>query len=209
PLERILQPIPLLAAYERSAASVPDDQHAEMQWELSRARPQRTKMHRAAAHRLATSCAHAWYLAACFARVDARLMCATRISALAVNVMTDPKERMSRVLRGALCRQPSLGACTLWTALARECDLHCDGAAPSHCTSCPCRFRHHPIVLRAAHVTSRGVNAMYIDGFVIPVPKASKEQFIEHARRADSVFMDLGATRILEYWGCSIPEGQV
>jgi len=35
---------------------------------------------------------------------------------------------------------------------------------------------------------------MYIDGFVIPVPKASKEQFIEHARRADSVFMDLGAT---------------
>lgn len=50
---------------------------------------------------------------------------------------------------------------------------------------------------------------MYVDGFVIAVPKANKEQFIEHARQGDGVFMDLGATRILECWGDSVPDGQV
>lgn len=40
----------------------------------------------------------------------------------------------------------------------------------------------------------------YIDGFVIPVPKANKQAFIDHARLGDSVFMDLGATRVLECW---------
>jgi len=35
----------------------------------------------------------------------------------------------------------------------------------------------------------------YIDGFVIAVPTANKQKFIEHARRGDSVFIDLGATR--------------
>jgi uncharacterized protein YbaA (DUF1428 family) len=47
----------------------------------------------------------------------------------------------------------------------------------------------------------------YIDGFVIPCPEANKEKFIEHARQGDSVFMDLGATRILECWGDDVPEG--
>ncbi|NLG77906.1 MAG: DUF1428 domain-containing protein, partial [Xanthomonadaceae bacterium] len=50
---------------------------------------------------------------------------------------------------------------------------------------------------------------MYIDGFLIAVPKANKEKFIEHAKKGDSVFMDLGATRILECWGDDIPDGKV
>lgn len=29
----------------------------------------------------------------------------------------------------------------------------------------------------------------YVDGFVLAVPTASKEVFIEHARKADAVFM--------------------
>jgi len=49
----------------------------------------------------------------------------------------------------------------------------------------------------------------YIDGFVIPVPKANKQAFIDHARLGDSVFMDLGATRVLECWGDDVPDGKM
>lgn len=35
----------------------------------------------------------------------------------------------------------------------------------------------------------------YIDGFVIAVPTANKQKFIDHARSSDSVFMELGALR--------------
>ena len=49
----------------------------------------------------------------------------------------------------------------------------------------------------------------YIDGFVIAVPKANKAKFIEHAKKGDSVFADLGATRILECWGDDVPQGKV
>ena len=49
----------------------------------------------------------------------------------------------------------------------------------------------------------------YVDGFVIAVPTANKEKFIEHAKRADSVFIDLGATRVVECWGDDVPDGKV
>ena len=49
----------------------------------------------------------------------------------------------------------------------------------------------------------------YMDGFVIAVPKANKQKFIDHARKADSVFQELGATRILECWGDDVPDGKV
>jgi len=39
----------------------------------------------------------------------------------------------------------------------------------------------------------------YIDGFVIAVPTANKQQFIEHAKVGDSVFIDLGATRVIAW----------
>jgi predicted enzyme related to lactoylglutathione lyase/uncharacterized protein YbaA (DUF1428 family) len=48
----------------------------------------------------------------------------------------------------------------------------------------------------------------YVDGFVIAVPTANKQQFIDHARMVDSVFMELGALRILECWGDDVPEGK-
>ena len=48
----------------------------------------------------------------------------------------------------------------------------------------------------------------YIDGFVIAVPTANKGKFIEHAKKADSLFKELGATRILECWGNDVPEGK-
>ena len=49
----------------------------------------------------------------------------------------------------------------------------------------------------------------YIDGFVIAVPKANKQKFIDHAKKGDSVFQELGATRILECWGDDVPDGKV
>lgn len=48
----------------------------------------------------------------------------------------------------------------------------------------------------------------YIDGFVIAVPTANKQKFIAHAEKGDSVFMELGATRILECWGDDVPHGK-
>ena len=49
----------------------------------------------------------------------------------------------------------------------------------------------------------------YIDGFVIAVPKANKQKFIDHAKLGDAVFMDLGAIRILECWEDDVPDGKV
>lgn len=49
----------------------------------------------------------------------------------------------------------------------------------------------------------------YVDGFVIAVPKANKEKFIEHAKLGDRVFYELGATRIWECWGDDVPNGKV
>jgi uncharacterized protein YbaA (DUF1428 family) len=49
----------------------------------------------------------------------------------------------------------------------------------------------------------------YIDGFVLAVPTANKQTFIDHARLGDSVFMDLGATRVVECWGDEVPAGKL
>jgi uncharacterized protein YbaA (DUF1428 family) len=46
----------------------------------------------------------------------------------------------------------------------------------------------------------------YIDGFVIAVPTANKQEFIDHAKLGDSVFIDLGATRVIECWGDEVPD---
>src|SRR3546814_4290960 len=46
----------------------------------------------------------------------------------------------------------------------------------------------------------------YIDGFVLAVPTANKQKFIDHANEGDSVFMEYGATRVLECWGDDVPE---
>jgi uncharacterized protein YbaA (DUF1428 family) len=49
----------------------------------------------------------------------------------------------------------------------------------------------------------------YVDGFVIAVPTASKQKFIDHARQADSVFVELGALRVVECWGDDVPDGKI
>jgi len=49
----------------------------------------------------------------------------------------------------------------------------------------------------------------YIDGFVAAVPTANKQKFIDHARQGDPVFIEQGATRVVECWGDDVPEGKV
>ena len=45
----------------------------------------------------------------------------------------------------------------------------------------------------------------YIDGFVIAVPTANKEEFLAHARQFDPMFLEFGATRVVEGWGDEAP----
>ncbi|QCI94910.1 DUF1428 domain-containing protein [Novosphingobium sp. EMRT-2] len=44
---------------------------------------------------------------------------------------------------------------------------------------------------------------------MIAVPTANRERFIEHARKADALFIEQGATRIWECWGDDIPDGKL
>lgn len=47
----------------------------------------------------------------------------------------------------------------------------------------------------------------YVDGFVMAVPTANKDAFIEHARMGDPVFLKYGALRVVECWGDDVPDG--
>ncbi|BCA94703.1 hypothetical protein TUM19329_10640 [Legionella antarctica] len=49
----------------------------------------------------------------------------------------------------------------------------------------------------------------YIDGFVVAVPKAKKQQYIEHATKAGQIFKEHGAIQLVECWGDEIPEGKI
>jgi uncharacterized protein YbaA (DUF1428 family) len=47
----------------------------------------------------------------------------------------------------------------------------------------------------------------YIDGFVIACPKANRQKFIDHANTGDSMFMEMGAIRVIECWADDVPDG--
>jgi prepilin-type processing-associated H-X9-DG protein len=55
----------------------------------------------------------------------------------------------------------------------------------------------------------RRTNVSYVDGFVIAVRTASKQAFVDHARKLDPVFIEHGALRVLECWGDDVPEGKL
>lgn len=48
----------------------------------------------------------------------------------------------------------------------------------------------------------------YVDGFVIAVPAESRQRFIDHASQIDPLFLELGATRVVECWEDDVPEGK-
>ena len=49
----------------------------------------------------------------------------------------------------------------------------------------------------------------YVDGFVIPVPAENKDSFFDMARQTAPIFVEHGATRVVECWGEDIPDGKV
>ena len=48
----------------------------------------------------------------------------------------------------------------------------------------------------------------YVDGFVLAVPTSRKQEFIDHATRANAVFLEHGARRIRECWGDDVQAGK-
>jgi uncharacterized protein YbaA (DUF1428 family) len=48
----------------------------------------------------------------------------------------------------------------------------------------------------------------YVDGFLLAVPTADKQKFIDYARKFDTLFMEFGALRIVECWGDDVPAGK-
>ncbi len=49
----------------------------------------------------------------------------------------------------------------------------------------------------------------YIDGFVIAVPTARRQEFIDHGERVDRCFLEYGATQVVECWGHEVPAGTI
>lgn len=49
----------------------------------------------------------------------------------------------------------------------------------------------------------------YVDGFVIPVPAGKKQAYRDLAARAAPIFLEHGATRVVECWGDDVPDGKV
>lgn len=49
----------------------------------------------------------------------------------------------------------------------------------------------------------------YIDGFVLAVPTAKKEEYRKVAKDAAAIFKKHGALQVVEAWGDDVPEGKV
>ena len=47
----------------------------------------------------------------------------------------------------------------------------------------------------------------YVDGFVVAVPEANKEDYRAMAAKAAPLFKEFGAMRIVECWADDVPEG--
>lgn len=49
----------------------------------------------------------------------------------------------------------------------------------------------------------------YVDGFVVAVPAANRDAYRQHAAQAAPLFMEFGATRLVECWGDEVPGGKL
>lgn len=49
----------------------------------------------------------------------------------------------------------------------------------------------------------------YVDGYVLAVPTARRDDYLRIAKAAAVVFKDCGATAVVETWGHDVPEGKV
>ncbi len=49
----------------------------------------------------------------------------------------------------------------------------------------------------------------YVDGFVFTVPTANKQKFLDFAHKMNPLFLEYGATKVVECWGDEVPDGEV
>lgn len=49
----------------------------------------------------------------------------------------------------------------------------------------------------------------YVQGFVTPVPTASRATFTDHAARAAALLREFGCTRVVDTWGDDVPAGKI
>jgi len=49
----------------------------------------------------------------------------------------------------------------------------------------------------------------YIDGFVVPVPKNKRDEYLVLAKKAALIFKEHGAINVVECWADDVPEGKV
>ena len=49
----------------------------------------------------------------------------------------------------------------------------------------------------------------YIQGFLVAVPKAKKQAYLESVQSTALIFQEYGATRVMETWSENIPDGKV
>ncbi len=49
----------------------------------------------------------------------------------------------------------------------------------------------------------------YFEGFIVPVPKANKDAYRQHASEGAPLFQELGVTRMVEAWGDDVADGKV
>lgn len=49
----------------------------------------------------------------------------------------------------------------------------------------------------------------YIDGYIVPVKTARKQEYIDGARKMAHRFLEWGALRVIECWGDDVPDGKV
>ena len=49
---------------------------------------------------------------------------------------------------------------------------------------------------------------MYVEGFVVAVPKENKEAYLQMAKKGAELFKKYGATRVVECWQSDVPRGK-
>ncbi len=54
-----------------------------------------------------------------------------------------------------------------------------------------------------------GVDVTYYSGFLLAVPTAKKQEYIDQATKAWPLFQKRGALRMVENWGVDVPHGKV
>ena len=49
----------------------------------------------------------------------------------------------------------------------------------------------------------------YVDGFVLAVPTARKQEYRDHAAKFGTIFREYGALSMIECWGDDVPDGKL